>query len=88
MVRPTSLKKVVLNFQSSQTDNSILPTLDQETSEQVKVQINTPGVNISFNAGHDYEMYVQYDDYGAVIQIEDVANLLRWIRTYHAGRRM
>ena len=41
-------------------------------SEQVRVGINTPGVNISFNAGHDYEMYVQYDDYGAVIQIEDV----------------
>jgi hypothetical protein len=41
-------------------------------SEQVYVSINTPGVNISFNAGHDYDMYVQYDDYGAVIQIEDV----------------
>jgi len=32
----------------------------------------TPGVNISFNAGFDYDMYVQYDDYGAVIQVENV----------------
>lgn len=37
-----------------------------------QVQVNTPNVNISFNSGRDYEMYVQYDDYGAVIQIEDV----------------
>ena len=37
-----------------------------------QVQISTPNVNISFNSGHDYEMFVQYDDYGAVIQIENV----------------
>ncbi|RMA64526.1 hypothetical protein [Ulvibacter antarcticus] len=39
----------------------------------VQVSVNSPNVNLSFNSGHDYEMYVQYDDYGAVIQIEDVA---------------
>jgi hypothetical protein len=41
-------------------------------SGQVQVNVNTPNVNISFNAGHDYEMYVQYDNYGAVTQIENV----------------
>ena len=30
------------------------------------------GVGISFNTGHSYDAYVQYDDYGAVIQIENV----------------
>jgi hypothetical protein len=37
-----------------------------------EVTISSPNVNVSFNAGHDYEMFVQYDDYGAVIQVEDV----------------
>jgi len=39
---------------------------------EVSVSVGSPNVNISFNAGHDYDMYVQYDDYGAVIQIEDI----------------
>ena len=30
------------------------------------------GLSISFNTGHSYDAYVQYDDYGAVIQIENV----------------
>ena len=30
------------------------------------------GVSISFNTGYSYDAYVQYDDYGAVIQIENV----------------
>jgi len=34
--------------------------------------ISTPRENISYNAGYNYDLYVQYDDYGAVIQIEDV----------------
>lgn len=29
------------------------------------------GVSISFNAGFDYNPWVQYDDYGAVVQIEN-----------------
>lgn len=33
--------------------------------------INTPNVSISFNSGYDYDAYVQYDSYGAVIQIEN-----------------
>ncbi|WP_159039937.1 hypothetical protein [Christiangramia fulva] len=34
--------------------------------------VATPNVNISYNSGYNYEPYVQYDDYGAVIQIETV----------------
>ena len=30
------------------------------------------GVSISFNSGYGYDAYVQYDDFGAVIQIENV----------------
>jgi len=36
------------------------------------VNISTPNMNISYNSGHNYDAYVQYDDYGAVIQIESV----------------
>ena len=36
------------------------------------VNISVPNVNISFNSGYNYDPYIQYDDYGAVIQIEDV----------------
>lgn len=35
-------------------------------------QIPHPGNNISYNAGYNYDAFVQYDDYGAVIQIEQV----------------
>ncbi|WP_298247024.1 hypothetical protein [uncultured Christiangramia sp.] len=37
-----------------------------------EVRISTPNVNISYNSGYNYEPFIQYDDYGAVIQIEDV----------------
>lgn len=36
------------------------------------VTLNTPNVNISFNSGYNYDMFVQYDEYGAVIQVENV----------------
>ncbi|MDX1761202.1 MAG: hypothetical protein R3218_03530, partial [Christiangramia sp.] len=36
------------------------------------VHISTPNVNISYNSGYNYDPYIQYDDYGAVIQIENV----------------
>lgn len=36
------------------------------------VNVVSPNINISFNAGHNYDPYVQYDDYGAVVQIERV----------------
>ncbi|MGV6832542.1 MAG: hypothetical protein ACWA5P_13395 [bacterium] len=36
------------------------------------VNANVGGVNVSFNTGYGYDAYVQYDDFGAVIQIENV----------------
>ena len=38
----------------------------------VSVSVGSPNVNISFNSGYNYDLYVQYDDYGAVIQVEDI----------------
>ena len=37
----------------------------------VNVSVNTPNASISFNTGYDYNPYVQYDEYGAIIQIEN-----------------
>lgn len=37
----------------------------------VSVAINTPGFTLSFNSGYDYNPYVQYDGFGAIIQIEN-----------------
>ncbi len=37
----------------------------------VGVHINTRNINFSFNTGYDYDAFVQYDDYGAVVQIEN-----------------
>ena len=39
---------------------------------QVGGHVNLGGVGITFNSGYDYNPYVQYDDYGAVIQVENV----------------
>ncbi|MEG9326905.1 hypothetical protein V6B16_03065 [Salinimicrobium catena] len=36
------------------------------------VNIATPHVNFSYNSGYNYDPFVQYDDFGAVIQIENV----------------
>ena len=30
------------------------------------------GMDITFNSGYNYDAYVQYDDFGAVIQVEDI----------------
>lgn len=38
----------------------------------VNANVNVGNVNLSFNSGYDYDAYVQYDDYGAVIQVENV----------------
>ena len=43
----------------------------QNYGPNVNVAVNTPGVSISFNSGYDYNPYIQYDDFGAVIQIEN-----------------
>jgi len=34
--------------------------------------INTPHVNVSFNSGYNYNPFVQYDDFGAVVQVENI----------------
>ena len=38
----------------------------------INAGVNLGNVSISYNAGYNYDAYVQYDDYGAIIQIEDV----------------
>ncbi|MDP5082472.1 MAG: hypothetical protein NWP87_07455 [Winogradskyella sp.] len=37
----------------------------------VRVGINSPGFALSFNTGFDYNPYVQYDSFGAIVQIEN-----------------
>ncbi|MEO8933725.1 MAG: hypothetical protein ABI295_05410 [Xanthomarina sp.] len=36
------------------------------------VNVYGPGVSISFNSGYNYNPYLQYDEYGAIIQVEHV----------------
>jgi len=43
----------------------------QNYGPNVSVGVNTPGVSISFNSGYDYNPYIQYDDFGAILQIEN-----------------
>ena len=43
----------------------------QNYSPNVNFGFNTPTASITFNSGYDYNAYVQYDDYGAIIQIEN-----------------
>lgn len=38
----------------------------------VGVGVNVGYSNVTFNSGYNYNPYVQYDDYGAVIQVENV----------------
>ncbi|MFD2823475.1 hypothetical protein ACFS5M_07335 [Lacinutrix iliipiscaria] len=38
----------------------------------INVSVNTPNASISFNSGYDYNAYVQYDEFGAIVQIEHV----------------
>lgn len=44
--------------------------MNQPTNFQVNYV--SPNLNISFNAGYNYNAYVQYDRYGAVIQIQNI----------------
>ncbi len=37
----------------------------------VSIGVNRPGFNMSFNSGYDYNPYLQYDNFGAIIQIEN-----------------
>ena len=38
----------------------------------IHTNVDIGSVSISYNAGYNYETYVQYDDYGAIIQIEGI----------------
>lgn len=38
----------------------------------VNVDVNIGNVSISYNSGYTYDDYILYDDFGAVIQIEDI----------------
>ena len=42
-----------------------------ELGNGIGVSYESPGVSISYNSGFDYDPYIQYDTYGAVIQIEN-----------------
>ena len=52
-------------FKDGQFDFNII-----RPQSSVSVNINTGPINFSFNSGHNYDAFVQYDDYGAVVQIE------------------
>lgn len=63
----------------------------------VQAGVNVGGVSISYNSGYDYDAYVQYDDYGAILQIEDVPiyydsygriNRAGDVRIHYNGRRL
>ncbi|PCE63852.1 hypothetical protein [Sediminicola luteus] len=38
----------------------------------INAHVRIGNVGLTFNSGYDYNPYVQYDDYGAVIQVEDI----------------
>ncbi len=38
----------------------------------VGANVSFGNTNITFNSGYNYDAYVQYDDYGAVIQVENI----------------
>ena len=52
-------------FRDGQFDFNLL-----RNNSRLNVSIGTRNTNISFNSGFDYDPFVQYDDYGAVVQIE------------------
>ncbi|MFT5847209.1 MAG: hypothetical protein ACI902_001261, partial [Psychroserpens sp.] len=45
----------------------------QNYGPNTNVAFNTPGASISFNSGFDYNPYIQYDSFGAIIQIENTS---------------
>ena len=53
-------------FRNGEFDFYINPRNDVNTN------INYGLVSISYNSGYNYDPYVQYDDYGAILQIENV----------------
>jgi hypothetical protein len=53
-------------FPDGQFDFNIL-----RNRSHLSVSIGSPNLNLSFNSGYNYNTYVQYDEFGAVIQIEN-----------------
>ena len=53
-------------FQNGEFDFYINP------KNTIRTNVAYGAVNISYNAGYNYEGYIQYDDYGAIVQIEGV----------------
>ncbi|NJX15196.1 hypothetical protein [Tamlana crocina] len=53
-------------FPDGQFDFNIL-----HNNPRFSVSIGSPNVNFSFNSGYNYNAYVQYDEFGAIIQIEN-----------------
>ncbi len=52
----------------------------------LNINLNTGPANISYNSGFDYDAFVQYDQYGAVIQIGNVPVYYdNWGRIIQAG---
>ncbi|WP_121666598.1 hypothetical protein [Mesonia aquimarina] len=41
-------------------------------AQPIRINTQSSMVNISFNAGYNYNPFIQFDDYGAVVQIERV----------------
>ncbi|AUS06662.1 hypothetical protein [Pseudotamlana carrageenivorans] len=54
-------------FPDGQFDFNLL-----RNNSSVNISINTGNTSISFNSGYNYNSYVQYDEYGAIIQIENI----------------
>jgi len=54
-------------FRDGQFDFNVI-----RNNSRLGVNIGSPNVSISFNSGYDYNGYVQYDEFGAIIQIENI----------------
>jgi len=46
--------------------------INNRNGSNVNIVAQSPYVSISYNSGYNYDVYVQYDHYGAVIQVEDI----------------
>ncbi len=54
-------------FKDGQFDFNLL-----NNNAQLRVNISNRHSNISFNSGYNYNAFVQYDEFGAIIQIENI----------------
>lgn len=54
-------------FRDGQFDFNLLGS-----NSQLRVHVGNRNSNISFNSGYDYNPFVQYDEFGAIIQIENI----------------